>query len=68
MSVGSLLFLSYREARRSVSVRQCGHTGRLRLLRLFRVPNALGIATRYDKLLANFKGFVLIAAIVIWLK
>ena len=26
------------------------------------------IATRYDKLLANFKGFVLIAAIVIWLK
>lgn len=26
------------------------------------------VATRYDKLLANFKGFILIAAIVIWLK
>ncbi len=26
------------------------------------------VATRYDKLLATFKGFVLIAAIVIWLK
>lgn len=26
------------------------------------------IATRYDKLLSNFKGFVLIAAILIWLK
>jgi len=26
------------------------------------------VATRYDKLLSNFKGFVLIAAIVIWLK
>ena len=26
------------------------------------------VATRYDKLLANFRGFVLIAAITIWLK
>jgi len=26
------------------------------------------VATRYDKLLANFRGFVLIAAITIWIK
>lgn len=26
------------------------------------------VATRYDKLLANFRGFVLIAAITIWLR
>ena len=26
------------------------------------------VATRYDKLLANFRGFVLIAAIAIWLR
>ncbi|NEV15078.1 IS5/IS1182 family transposase, partial [Rhizobium sp. SEMIA 4088] len=26
------------------------------------------VATRYDKLLVNFRGFVIIAAIAIWLK
>jgi len=26
------------------------------------------VATRYDKLLANFRGFVLIAAITIWIR
>lgn len=26
------------------------------------------VATRYDKLLANFRGFVLIAAIAIWIR
>lgn len=26
------------------------------------------VATRYDKLLQNFRGFVLIAAIMLWLK
>lgn len=26
------------------------------------------VATRYDKLLSNFRGFVLIAAIVLWLR
>ena len=33
-----------------------------------RIKQFRRIATRYDKLLANFRGFVIIAAITIWLR
>ena len=39
------------------------HRAFLQFIKQFR-----GIATRYDKLLANFMGFVKLAAIAIWLK
>ena len=42
---------------------------RNRIERMFnRIKQFRRIATRYDKLLANFMGFVKLAAIAIWLK
>ena len=42
---------------------------RNRIERFFnRAKNSRRVATRYDKLLANFIGFVKLAAIAIWLK